>query len=198
MENVINRAKEIVFQPKKAWENIRVENSTASGILKSYVLPLALIPSIASFIGYGFIGVTVPFAGRMHSIGWGLNQALTSFVSLFLGILVSSWVISWLAPKFDTTPNLNNTVKLVAYSFTPAMLGGVFSIIPALAIIGVLAGLYSLYVLYLGFKPITNVSEDKTTTYFIVSLVVIIGVYIVLGVVLGLVFASVGISGFKY
>ncbi|NCB08372.1 MAG: DUF1282 domain-containing protein [Bacteroidia bacterium] len=198
MENLINRAKNIILQPKTTWEEIKNEETTIQGLLISYVLPLALISAVASFIGYGFIGARVPFAGRIHSMEWGLNQALNGFLTLFLGILISGWVISWLAPKFDTTLSFNDAVKLVAYSYTPAMLGGIFSIIPSLAVLGILTGLYSLYVLYTGFEPITKVSREKTTNYFIISLAVIIGVYIVLGIVLGLILVSAGISGFRY
>ena len=198
MENLIKRAKDIILQPKTTWEEIKNEQTSIQGILVSYILPLALIPAIASFIGFGLIGASVPFVGRMHSIEWGLNQAITSFVSMFLGVLISGWVISWLAPKFDTNLSFENGVKLVAYSYTPALVAGVFNVIPALAIIGLLAGIYSLYVLYLGFKPVTNVSDDKTTSYFVVSIVVIIAVYIVLGLILGVVLGTAGLTSFKY
>lgn len=197
MENLINRAKNIVLQPKATWEEIKNEETTIQGLLVSYVLPLALISAIATFIGFGLIGSNIPFAGRVHSIGWGINQAVTSFVSVMLGIIISGWVISWLAPKFDTSLSLTDAVKLVAYSYTPAMLGGIFNIIPALAVLGVITGLYSLYVLYLGFGPITKVSAEKTTTYFVVSLLVIIGVYVVLGLAIGAILATAGFAGLR-
>ncbi len=197
MENLINRAKNIILQPKATWEEIKNEENTIQGLLVSYVFPLALISAIASFIGFGFIGSNIPFAGRVYSIEWGINQAVTNFVSLMLGIIISGWVISWLAPKFDTSLSLTDAVKLVAYSYTPAMLGGIFNIIPALAVLGIITGLYSLYVLYLGFGPITKVSADKTTAYFVVSLLVIIGVYIVIGLAIGTVLATAGFAGFR-
>jgi hypothetical protein len=198
MENLINRAKNIILQPKATWEEVKNEETTIQGLLVSYVLPLALISAIASFIGFGFIGSNIPFVGKVHSIGWGINQAVTSFVSVMLGIILSGWVISWLAPKFDTTLNLTDAVKLVAYSYTPAILGGIFNIIPALAVLGIITGLYSLYILYLGFGPITKVSTEKTTTYFVVSLLVIIGVYVILGLVIGAILATAGFAGFRY
>ena len=198
MDKLINRAKEIVLQPKITWETIKTEQTSVADIFKTYILPLALISALASFIGYGFVGVNLPFAGRMHSVEWGLNQAITSFVGMLLGIFISSWVISWLAPKFEAQLTLNDAVKLVAYSYTPALLGGIFSIVPSLAVLGIVAGLYSLYVLYLGFEPITKVSREKTTNYFIVSLIVIIGVYVVLAIILGAILGAVGISSFIY
>ena len=198
MENLINRAKNIILQPKATWEEIKNEEVTIQGILISYVLPLALVSAVASFIGFGFIGSNIPFAGRIHSIEWGINQSVTSLVSNILGIIISGWVISWLAPKFDTSLSLTEAVKLVAYSFTPAMLGGIFNLVPALAILGIITGLYSLYVLYLGFGPITKVSAEKTTAYFVVSLLVIIGVYIVIGLAIGTVLATAGFAAFRY
>jgi len=60
-----------------------------------------------------------------------------------------------------------------------------------------IAGLYSLYVLYLGFKPMTNVAEEKSMGYFIVSIVVIILVYVVIGIVLVALLGALGMATLK-
>jgi hypothetical protein len=88
MENLINRAKNIVLQPKETWEVIKTEETSTSGILTTYVFPLALIPAIASFIGYGFIGFNVGFFGRTASLDWGIAQAVTTFATTFVGVII--------------------------------------------------------------------------------------------------------------
>ena len=194
---VFNRARQIILQPKAAWEVIKNEEISVSNLLTSYVFPLALIPAIASFIGFGLIGFNAGIFGRSASFEWGINQALTIFVGTFVGILISSWVISQLAPKFGITLSFANAVKLVAYSYTPSLLAGVFYLIPALTALVVVGSLYSLYILYIGLQPITNVSEEQKTNYFLLSLVSIVAITIVLSIVLGILFTTMGFAGYR-
>ena len=63
------------------------------------------------------------------------------------------------------------------------MLAGVFNILPALSIVGLLVALYSLYVMYLGLPILMKNPKEKTITY----MVVVVIASIIAGVVLGLV-----------
>jgi hypothetical protein len=197
MENLISRAKNMITQPKVTWDVIKTEETSISNLLAGYVFPLALIPAIASFIGYGFIGFNVGFFGQASSIEWGISQAITTFATAFVGIFISAWVISQLAKNFGTTVSLNDAIKLVAYSYTPSFLSGVFYLIPALTILTLIGDIYSLYVLYLGFQLITNVSEQQKTSYFLISLIAIIVVSVVITFVLGIILTAFGLVGYQ-
>ena len=61
------------------------------------------------------------------------------------------------------------------------------SLIPALAVIGILAGLYGIYIMYLGFGPVLKTPADKTIPYMVVSFIVVIVLWAVIMVVAGLV-----------
>ena len=63
--NLVERAKKIILQPKTEWVVIEQESIQPAQLVSSYLIPLALIPAIASFIGYGFIGIEVPFFGHV-------------------------------------------------------------------------------------------------------------------------------------
>ncbi len=116
-----------------------------------------------------------------------------SLASILIGVYVSGFVIHKLAPTFDTTVSLDRSVKLVGFSYTAILLAGVLNIFPPLAFFTFLGGLYSLYILYTGFKPMTNVSDEKSTSYFIVSILVIVGVYVIIGMILA---GIIGVFGF--
>ena len=193
MNNLIDLAKLFILQPKEAWEKVKNETNTAQDHVISYVFPLALIPAIATFIGVGVIGYSV-MGFRVHSMPLGISQAVISLVTTILGIFISGFVISKLAPSFQTEVSMDKAVKLVGYSYTPVLIAGIFNIFPLLGILILLASLYSLYILYLGFKPMTNVSEEKSMGYFIVSILVIIGVYIILGLILAAIAGVFGLS----
>src|SRR5690606_24225739 len=70
--------------------------------------------------------------------------------------------------------NLDKTFQLVAYSYTASLVGGLFAILPAIAIVGLIAGSYGFYLLYLGLPVMKKAPEDKQGAYFVVSVVVII------------------------
>ncbi|BAX79629.1 Yip1 family protein [Labilibaculum antarcticum] len=192
IEFLIDRVKLVLISPKGAWVKISSEPIDRKDFLLSYVLPLVLIPTIASFIGYGLIGLGSYF--KVTSLSWGLHQAILAFVGAFLGVFVSAFCIHKLAATFDTQVSLNNAIKLVAYSYTPVWLAGVFYILPSLSILGLIAGIYGLYILYIGFVPITMVSEEKKTNYFILSLILVIGVSFLVSLLIGAVLLSAGLN----
>jgi hypothetical protein len=196
MDKLINLAKQFILSPKEAWESVKDDTSSAQQHVTSYVFPLALIPAIATFIGVGIIGYSV-LGYRVQSMELGISQAVISLVSTLLGVFISGFVIHKLAPSFQTEVSLDKAVKLVGFSYTAYLVAGIFNIYMPLAILAGIAGLYSLYVLFLGFKPMTNVSEEKSVGYFVVSLIVIILVYVVIGIVLAALFGALGFAAMK-
>ena len=171
--DIIKRAKDILVTPKTAWNTIAEENQNQLVILVTYLIPLALIPALASFIGYGLIGHNV-MGIHIGSVGFGLRQAILSFISSLGGVYLSAWVISLLSPKFEQAKDFNRAFQLVSYSYTPIFVAGILLIIPSLSIVATLAGLYGLYLLYQGMTPILQTPDDKRNTFFIVSLLSII------------------------
>jgi Yip1 domain len=199
--NLIERAKNMLLTPKTEWEVVKSEEPNVPGIITGYVLPLAGVAAAAAFVGYGLIGLNM-FGFRIRGIDWGLYQAVTVLATALLSVFISSFVIDALAPSFGSEKNMGRSVQLVAYSYTPAWVGGIFAILPSLAIIGSLASLYGLYLLYIGIPSLKKTPIDKHVGYFVVSLIVIIVVYIVLGLILAKILLSVfglsyGVPDFK-
>jgi hypothetical protein len=153
-----------------------METPNANQIITGYVLPLAGAAALAAFIGYAFVGINM-FGVRVAGIDWGIYQALTILIGAFVSVYLAALIIDALAPSFQSEKNFNRSLQLVAYSFTPAWLGGLLALIPSLAFIGSLFGLYSLYLLYIGLPKLKKTPVDKQTGYFVVSLVVCLVVY---------------------
>ena len=181
--NLIERAKNIIVAPAKEWDVISTEQPDIGKIITGYVLPLAGAAAVAAFIGYGLIGVSY-FGIRFKSIDLGLYQAINVLITALISVFVSAFVIDALAPSFGSEKNMGRSVQLVAYSYTPGWVGGLLAIIPSIAIVGALAGLYGLYLLYLGLPKLKKTPEDKHIGYFVVSLLVIIVVYFVIGMIM--------------
>jgi hypothetical protein len=181
--NLIERAKNILLTPKTEWDVINNETPDTTKILTTYVVPLVAIGAIAAFIGYGLIGRSY-FGERFANTGWGIRYAIIAFVTGIAGTFLTAFVIDALAPNFKSEKNFGRSFQLAAYSFTAGWVGAVFNILPSLAIIGSLIGLYGLYLLYLGLPKLKKTPEDQATTYFVISLITMIVTYVVIGMIL--------------
>ena len=184
--NLIERAKNIILTPAKEWDVIAAEQPDTGKILTGYVLPLAGAAALAAFIGIGLIGVSI-LGIRIAGVEWGIYAAIEVLVNAFVSVFVAAFVIDALAPSFGSEKNMGRSIQLVAYSFTPIWVGGLLAILPAIAVVGTLLGLYGLYLLYLGIPKLKKTPEDKQIGYFVVSLIVIIVVYILIAYILRLV-----------
>ncbi|MDP9229912.1 MAG: YIP1 family protein [Bacteroidota bacterium] len=181
--NLIERVKNIITSPNKEWDVISTEEPNVNKIITGYVVPLAGAASIAAFIGYGLIGVSV-FGFRVKGIDWGLYQAITSFIVSVGSVFITAFVVDALAPSFGSEKNFGRSIQLVAYSYTAGWLGGLLQILPVIALIGSLFGLYGLYLMYVGMPKLKKTPADKLIGYFVVCLVVLIAAYFVLGLIL--------------
>jgi hypothetical protein len=191
----ISRIKSILVSPKTEWQTIEAENAPHAKVFTTYVVPLAIIPAMAAFIGYGLIGYSV-LGVHVSSISWGLRQAIVQYVTMLGGTYITAFVINALAENFGTKKDFDRAFSLVAYAYTPMFVGGVFYLLPSLAWLASLAGLYGLYLLYIGLQPMMKAPADKQTSYFIVSLVVTIVVSAVLSFVLAAVLLRGAYFGF--
>lgn len=187
--NTIERVKNMLMTPKTEWDVVSEENSGHIKLLTGYLIPLALIPAIAGFIGYGLIGYSV-IGVHFGSVGYGIRQALVSLISTVGGVYLSAWIISFLADKFESLKNFDKAFGLVAYSYTPMCVAGILLIYPPLSFLATIAGLYGLYLLYLGISPMLQTPAEKKTPFFLVSLLTVALVSVILSAVLGAVIIS--------
>jgi len=176
---VFTRAKNILLSPGAEWRIIDSEMETPQSLLKKYVVPMALIPAIAWFIGYGLIGIDAYFF-RLGGIKWGIILAAISFITSLVTYFISTYVVDALAPSFGSAKNLGRSAQLVAYSYTAVWVAGVFYIIPSLSRLTIL-GLYAIYLFYLGIPVVKKTPEDKRITYTIVCSIIIIVIAFVVG-----------------
>jgi hypothetical protein len=188
--NLVDRAKNIIMTPKTEWPAIAAEEPNAMAILTGYVIPLALIPAVATLIGHGVVG-----SGLTRSFTWGIAYGVASFVSTVLGVYLTAFVVDFLAPNFGSEKNFGKAMQLVAYGYTPAWVAGVLNIIPALGVIGALAGIYGLYLMYLGLPHMMKTPQDKVVVYLVVIVVVLIVIsMIVSAILMGILLSVLGLT----
>jgi hypothetical protein len=176
--NLIDRVKNILTTPKTEWEVINGESATLSSLLTSYVVPLALIPTVAGLISNFF------WARWVLGTQYILINAVITFVGAIIVFVAATYAVDLLATNFKSEKNMGKSAQLVAYSSTAYWVASIVGIIPLLGWLVVLAGaVYSIYLLYLGIGPLKKTPEDQKVVYIIVVIVVMIVIQVIIGAI---------------
>ena len=163
LPGLIERVKNIVLSPKLEWPAIAPEPTTITQLYIGYVMPLSAVAALLSFVHMSLIGVNVPFAGAIRTpIASGLMYSIVAFGFGLVGLFLVGLIINALAPTFSGARDLRQALKVAAYSLTPAWLSAVLALSPVLpTLLQLIAGLYGIYVLYLGLPVVMRSPREK-------------------------------------
>ena len=186
---LIARVKAILLTPKTEWPVIAGEPATVADLYKNYIIILAAIPAIFTFLKMSVIGISIPFAGTIRvGMGAGLANLLLGYVLSLGMVFVMALIIDALAPTFGGQKDQTQALKAAAYAYTASWVAGVGQIVPFLGLLIALAGgIYSIYLLYVGLPHTMKCPPDKAGGYTAVVIIIAI----VLGFVVGLVATTV-------
>ena len=178
----------ILTKPKDEWPAIASETTDIARLYKEFILLLAAIPAVCGFIGMTLVGFETILVGRYRTgVVSGFSHMIVQYALTLAGVYGAALIIEKLAPSFQSKGDTVQALKLVAYASTPAWIAGVLSLIPPLSVLAVLAALYGIYLFYLGTTPVMQTPEDKRIPFMLVSGVVIIVIYFIVGAVAGVV-----------
>jgi len=181
--NLVERAKNIMFNPKQEWDVIKTETSTVGDLYTKYALLLAAIPAVAGFLGFTIFGYPWALGSIRIPISSVLTWGIMTYIQMIASIVVISFIIDALAPSFGSTKDMVASTKVTVYSFTPAWVAGILNIFPSLGVIAALAGIYGLVLMYMGLQKVKDVPQDKLVAFFVVIIIASIVVSIVLGLI---------------
>ena len=195
--NLVERAKNMMVTPRTEWDVVAAEPTQPKDVILGYVLPLAAVAAIASFISAVVIGTSVPLVGtvRQTMVG-GIVGAVLALVMAVVMVFVMGFIIDALAPTFAGQKSMSQAVKVAAYAYTPVWVLSIIAIIPYLGVlIAIIAAIFAIYLLYLGLPRVMKSPLDKAAGY--TALVVIVGIVvgIVVAVVIGLATAPFRMMG---
>jgi hypothetical protein len=197
--NLVDRVKNILITPKTEWEVIKNEQTSTADLFTKYAMILAVIPVIATIIGFSIIGVSFGFGVAFKwPFSASLLHGVVSYILNLVSIYVIALIVDALAPSFGSTKNLDASLKVVLYSYTASFVAGIFMIIPMLSWLALLVSLYSFYLMYLGLKIVKDTPEDKLAGYLVVTILISIVIYVVIGFIVNAIAApSMGLEGLK-
>ena len=179
LNKLIARVKGILVTPKTEWPVIAGEATTVGDLYKGYIIWLAAIGPLAAFL------VTVRW-----SAGLAVSQLIVAYALGLAMVYVVALIVDALAPTFGGTKDRLQALKTVAYSYTASWIAGIAVLVPVLGLLITLAaGIYGIYLLYLGLPHTMKCPPDKAAGYTAVIIIVVIVLSFLIG---GLVAAVTG------
>jgi hypothetical protein len=185
--DVVQRVQAILLRPREEWAKIKGETATASGLFKSYAMILAAIPAAAQFLGRLLFRSEIPFARVPEwTAGRAFANAVISYLLSLAMVYLFAFIINTLAPSFSSVPHISNAMKLAVYSMTPFWVAGVLYVIPRLGVLVALAGLYGLYLLFLGIEaPLMETPKHQAMGFLGVNIIALAALFLLRALILG-------------
>ncbi len=178
--NVVDRIKQVVLTPAKAWPAIEGEQASAKEVLIPYVLVLAGISAFGQFLTDWIWGIS--------SFGGALLGLVRAFIVAIAGTFLMAWLAKVLAPMFGGRGSFDSGYRLVGYAFTASWLAALVSVVPLIGFIVALGAVcWSIYTLYLG-APVVMMIASKTKTLGYTAALVVSGLLI--GMILAMLLGS--------
>lgn len=190
---LIDRVKNVLLTPQAEFDRIANEPADVNKIYMGYVLPLVALAAICGFIGMSFIGVSVMGFSYKAPLVAGLVGAVLRIATGLAGVYILAMIANALAPSFGSQQDMGKAHQLAAYGSTAGFLAGIFAIVPALSMLGIL-GLYSLVLYYVGLPRLMKTPDDKRIGYVATLIVIAIVVWIVIGVLVSAVLGALGMG----
>jgi hypothetical protein len=172
---LIARVKGILLTPKTEWPVIAGESTTVADLYKGYIVWLAAIPPIFTFL---LLARFMP--------GFALSRLVLQYVLTLVMVYVVGLIIDALAPTFGGTKDKVQALKTITYSITASCVAGIALILPLLGTLIALAALvYNIYLLYLGLPHTMKCPPERAGSYTAVIVIVALVAGLLIGTVVG-------------
>ena len=115
------------------------------------------------------------------SLGRSLFHALLGYGLTIGSVWLVGKIIVYLAPRFSFETDETKAMKVAVYSSVPYLAAGVLNLFPALSSIQFIAGIYTLYVFYLGLPIVVEVPKEKQLSFIVSVLIAMVCLYLITG-----------------
>lgn len=163
----------IFINPDLEWKSIREEKGSFKQLFLGHVPFLALIPALASYYGVTQVGWTVGSGDPVKlSTGSALSLCALTYFALLAGVFILGEFISWMAKTYGVADSEERRhydgTALAVFATTPMFLVGIFNVYPSVwlnVIAMMVAGSYSVYLVYEGLPIVMNIDKDRAFMY---------------------------------
>lgn len=173
---LVRRLLWLIVDPRSAWDAIAREPIGIDALLARYILPLCLLPPIASVIGMKtFDRAWDPASGYLvpdHEIFAAGATTLFGGIASIFALAGIFWLI---APMYDSARDYRASLKVATFGAIPVLVAGITLVVPALIIVPVVALCHTLYLYWVGVGRVLGVGPGAQTEFIGISITLLGG-----------------------
>jgi Yip1 domain len=179
---ILRRIYLLLFYPRAEWDEIAHETILVGTLVRSYILPLSLIPPLATVIGMKtFDASWNPAAGYQvppdEIYAAGMATLFGSIGSIFL----LAAIFRLIAPMYGSSRDFVAALKVATFGAIPVLLAGAVLVVPIFVIVSVVALCHTLYLYWLGVHHVLGVEAGAQAEFIGVSITMLGGASALLG-----------------
>lgn len=173
----------LFFNPANEWQKIRKDSGGIVSHYLKFILIITILPAYAWYFGASNVGWTIG-AGRVIKLTSesAMQISLLFYLSMIVGIGILGYMIHWMAATYEAESSVATGVQIAAYTCVPLFVCGVIGFYPILWLdisVGILAGCYTVYLLYIGVPIVMQIPKEKG--FLFASAMVAVGLVMVAG-----------------
>lgn len=187
--DIYNRTKEIIINPDNEWIKIKNEVSESSNINSQILILFSFMMALGALIG------SIVF--NVNNLGSGLNflsifVCINAFLLSYAGTYLSAYVFNELMNNYAKEKDFDKSLAVVINALIPYYIFSILAyIIPQLGIFFTILGLFSIYLLWLGIKNLTDVPQEKRIGFLVLSSMIGVLIFFLLRFFLGSIYLFV-------
>ncbi|MBN2495786.1 MAG: YIP1 family protein [Deltaproteobacteria bacterium] len=168
---LFQRVYSLLASPARTWHTIEREPDPGRLMITRYVLLLAIVPALCSFLGGWIAGGRFWFSLVLSAIR----------LAIFVGsVYLLGLAVNAMAPSFGARRDKDNAFKTAAYASTPLWVAGVLTIVPILTALAALLGFgLAVYHFQIGCRFVMETPERKAWAFSCVSVGVWFGMILI-------------------
>jgi hypothetical protein len=161
----------LLVDPKREWSLIAGEPADVAWLYRKFIAIVAAIPAAVLLLRFTIGGAPV----------LGLSVGLTRYLVALATPMIAAIVVEKLAPRFQSRGGTARALKLVAYSFAPVWVAGIFYLLPAVGGTAALVGaLYGIYLFALGLPRVLHTPREQLVPFMLVCAIALLVINVLL------------------
>ena len=169
--NLPRRVAGLLTNPGQEWRAIAAEPHEIGALYRGHIAILAAIPSASILLGLLAAG---GLALGAASLATATTAAAVTYAIALAVPYVAAIIIEHLAPRFKSDGSTAQALALVAFSFTPAWLGGLFYVSVSLSPFVLIGFLYAIYLFFAGLTPMLETPAEQRVPFCLVVVIAIV------------------------
>jgi hypothetical protein len=172
----------LFFNPAFEWQKIRQDGGGAASHYLKFIVFIALLPAYAWYFGATEIGWTLGSRTIKLTSASAFEVSALFYLAMLVGIGLLGFMIHWMAHTYEAESSIARGIQIAAYTCVPLFVCGAIGFYPILwldILLGIIAGCYTVYLLYIGVPIILQIPQEKG--FLFASAMVAVGLVMMAG-----------------